>query len=136
MGVGRGVVGDSARLSVFFSFGRTRGGGGGLEFVEGFMVPFLHFWVGPLVCVRMNFSDRFGIMCVGGYFLLTCLLLTFADFSLCCPTWALILWGCLLQDATDFVHNSYGLLRSPWNVDGTPFVTRFNLTNGEVSKTL
>ncbi|CAM9513044.1 unnamed protein product [Ectocarpus sp. 12 AP-2014] len=43
-----------------------------------------------------------------------------------------ILWGWLfLQDATDFVHNPYGLLRSPWNVDGTPFVTRFNLTNGE-----
>ncbi|CAN0067281.1 unnamed protein product, partial [Ectocarpus fasciculatus] len=34
------------------------------------------------------------------------------------------------NDATDFVHNPYGLLRSPWNVDGTPFVTRYNLTNG------
>ncbi|CAM9678592.1 unnamed protein product [Ectocarpus sp. 12 AP-2014] len=37
----------------------------------------------------------------------------------------------VMKDATDFVHNPYGLLRSPWNVDGTPFVTRFNLTNGE-----
>ncbi|CAB1119543.1 unnamed protein product [Ectocarpus sp. CCAP 1310/34] len=36
-----------------------------------------------------------------------------------------------LPGATDYVHNPYGLLRSPWNVDGTPFVTRFNLTNGE-----
>ncbi|CAN0341395.1 unnamed protein product, partial [Ectocarpus sp. 8 AP-2014] len=36
-----------------------------------------------------------------------------------------------LSEATDYVHNPYGLLRSPWNVDGTPFVTRYNLTNGE-----
>ncbi|CAN0344074.1 unnamed protein product, partial [Scytosiphon promiscuus] len=31
------------------------------------------------------------------------------------------------------VHNSYGLLRSPWNSDPTPYVTRHNMTNGKVS---
>lgn len=38
----------------------------------------------------------------------------------------------LSQDAWDYVHNPYGLLRSPWNLDSTPYVTRFNTTNGMV----
>ncbi|CAB1119544.1 TYR [Ectocarpus sp. CCAP 1310/34] len=33
------------------------------------------------------------------------------------------------RDAWDSVHNPYGLLRSPWNVDDTPFVTRHNTTS-------
>eukprot|EP00904_Undaria_pinnatifida_P008379 jgi/Undpi1/4671/HiC_scaffold_18.g08025.m1 len=37
------------------------------------------------------------------------------------------------QDAWDYVHNSYGLLRTPWNVDPTPFVTRHNMTNDKVA---
>lgn len=41
-------------------------------------------------------------------------------------------FGCL-QDAWDYVHNSFGLLRSPWNADSTPFVTRHNMTNADVS---
>ena len=41
-----------------------------------------------------------------------------------------------LQGAWEYVHNPYGLLRSPWNLDGTPFVTRYNLTNGQVSTKL
>lgn len=38
------------------------------------------------------------------------------------------------QDAWDYVHNSYGLLRTPWNMDSTPFVTRHNMTNGVVRR--
>eukprot|EP00903_Cladosiphon_okamuranus_P019382 g17822.t1 len=37
----------------------------------------------------------------------------------------------LMKDAWEHVHNPYGLLRSPWNLDGTPFVTRHNMTNGQ-----
>ena len=37
-----------------------------------------------------------------------------------------------LQDAWDYVHNPYGLLRTPWNTDPTPYVTRHNTTNGQV----
>ncbi|CAM9600123.1 unnamed protein product [Ascophyllum nodosum] len=33
-----------------------------------------------------------------------------------------------------YIHNAYGLLRTPWNLDSTPFVTRHNETNGQ-SKT-
>ncbi|CAN0532570.1 unnamed protein product, partial [Laminaria digitata] len=36
------------------------------------------------------------------------------------------------QEAWSNVHNPYGLLRAPWNTDPTPYVTRHNLTNGEV----
>lgn len=36
------------------------------------------------------------------------------------------------QDAWEYVHNSYGLLRTPWNSDPTPYVTRHNVTNNEV----
>ncbi|CAM9764660.1 unnamed protein product, partial [Ectocarpus sp. 4 AP-2014] len=32
-------------------------------------------------------------------------------------------------DAWDSVHNPYGLLRSPWNLNPTPFVTRHNATS-------
>eukprot|EP00903_Cladosiphon_okamuranus_P013777 g12823.t1 len=35
----------------------------------------------------------------------------------------------VMQDAWDFVHNPYGLLRTPWNTDPTPYVTRHNKTN-------
>ncbi|CAM9758629.1 unnamed protein product, partial [Hapterophycus canaliculatus] len=38
------------------------------------------------------------------------------------------------KDAWEYVHNAYGLLRTPWNVDGTPFVTRYNMTNGVSSE--
>lgn len=38
-----------------------------------------------------------------------------------------------LQEAWDYVHNPYGLLRAPWNTDGTPFVTRYDKINGVVS---
>ncbi|CAM9333791.1 unnamed protein product, partial [Ascophyllum nodosum] len=31
-----------------------------------------------------------------------------------------------------YVHNAYGLLRTPWNLDSTPFVTRHNATNGQI----
>ncbi|CAN0120597.1 unnamed protein product [Pylaiella littoralis] len=37
----------------------------------------------------------------------------------------------LMKDAWDYVHNSYGLLRTPWNTDSTPYVTRHNKTNGQ-----
>lgn len=37
------------------------------------------------------------------------------------------------EDAWDYVHNSYGLLRTPWNMDPTPYVTRHNMTNNEVA---
>ncbi|CAN0362468.1 unnamed protein product, partial [Hapterophycus canaliculatus] len=37
----------------------------------------------------------------------------------------------IMEDAWEYVHNSYGLLRTPWNVDSTPYVTRHNMTNGE-----
>ncbi|CAN0178363.1 unnamed protein product [Pylaiella littoralis] len=37
----------------------------------------------------------------------------------------------VMKDAWEYVHNPYGLLRSPWNLDGTPYVTRHNLTNGD-----
>ncbi|CAM9656131.1 unnamed protein product [Scytosiphon promiscuus] len=40
------------------------------------------------------------------------------------------------KDSWDYVHNSYGLLRTPWNVDGTPFVTRNNMTNGVSSMSM
>ncbi|CAM9236405.1 unnamed protein product [Ectocarpus sp. 4 AP-2014] len=33
-------------------------------------------------------------------------------------------------EAWDYVHNPYGLLRAPWNTDGTPFVTRYDKING------
>lgn len=38
----------------------------------------------------------------------------------------------VMRDAWDYVHNPYGLLSAPWNVDPTPFVTRNNTTNSEV----
>lgn len=38
-----------------------------------------------------------------------------------------------LQDAWEYVHNPYGLLRSAWNLDSTPYVTRHNETSGMVS---
>ncbi|CAM9217833.1 unnamed protein product [Ectocarpus sp. 6 AP-2014] len=34
-------------------------------------------------------------------------------------------------DAWHYVHNPYGLLRSPWNTDPTPYVTRHNATNNK-----
>ncbi|CAM9495225.1 unnamed protein product [Ectocarpus sp. 8 AP-2014] len=34
-------------------------------------------------------------------------------------------------DAWHYVHNPYGLLRSPWNTDPTPYVTRHNVTNNK-----
>ena len=37
-----------------------------------------------------------------------------------------------LQDAWDYVHNPYGLLRTPWNTDPTPYITRHNKTNAQV----
>ncbi|CAM9656056.1 unnamed protein product [Scytosiphon promiscuus] len=37
----------------------------------------------------------------------------------------------VMQDAWDYVHNPYGLLRTPWNTDPTPYVTRHNMTNAE-----
>ncbi|CAM9369255.1 unnamed protein product [Laminaria digitata] len=37
----------------------------------------------------------------------------------------------VMEDAWDYVHNPYGLLRSPWNLDSTPYVTRHNTTSGE-----
>lgn len=36
------------------------------------------------------------------------------------------------QNAWDYVHNPYGLLRTPWNVDSTPYLMRHNLTSGSV----
>ncbi|CAM9580371.1 unnamed protein product [Ectocarpus fasciculatus] len=33
-------------------------------------------------------------------------------------------------EAWDYVHNPFGLLRAPWNTDGTPFVTRHDKING------
>ena len=39
----------------------------------------------------------------------------------------------VLQYAWDYVHNPYGLLRSPWNLDPTPYVTRHDTTSGTVS---
>ncbi|CAN0087203.1 unnamed protein product, partial [Scytosiphon promiscuus] len=36
----------------------------------------------------------------------------------------------VMKEAWDYVHNSYGLLRAPWNSDPTPYVTRHNMTNG------
>lgn len=39
----------------------------------------------------------------------------------------------IMKDAWDYVHNPYGLLRTPWNLDSTPYVTRFNLTSGNVA---
>lgn len=36
------------------------------------------------------------------------------------------------QNAWDYVHNSFGLLRTPWNLNGSPYVTRHNLTDNEV----
>ena len=40
-----------------------------------------------------------------------------------------------LQNAYEgYVHNAYGLLRSPWNLDPSPFVTRHNATNGQASR--
>lgn len=37
------------------------------------------------------------------------------------------------QNAWDYIHNSYGLLRTPWNLDATPYVTRHNKTSGVAS---
>ncbi|CAN0073283.1 unnamed protein product [Ascophyllum nodosum] len=39
----------------------------------------------------------------------------------------------VLKNAADYgyIHNAYGLLRTPWNLDFTPFVTRHNATNGQ-----
>ncbi|CBJ33028.1 Hypothetical Protein RRSL_02205 [Ectocarpus siliculosus] len=37
----------------------------------------------------------------------------------------------VMQDAWDYVHNPYGLLRTPWNTDPTPYVTRHNMTNAQ-----
>ncbi|CAM9701035.1 unnamed protein product, partial [Laminaria digitata] len=39
----------------------------------------------------------------------------------------------VMTDAWDYVHNSFGLLRSPWNADSTPYVTRHNMTNADNS---
>ncbi|CAN0460623.1 unnamed protein product, partial [Phaeothamnion confervicola] len=39
------------------------------------------------------------------------------------------------RDAWDKVHNPYGLLRSPWNTDPTPFVTRHDRVDGTVGFT-
>lgn len=36
-------------------------------------------------------------------------------------------------EAWDDIHNAYGLLGSPWNLDPTPYVTRHNTTDNEVS---
>eukprot|EP00904_Undaria_pinnatifida_P008207 jgi/Undpi1/4516/HiC_scaffold_18.g07870.m1 len=37
----------------------------------------------------------------------------------------------VMANAWEHVHNSFGLLRSPWNADSTPFVTRHNTTNAK-----
>ena len=36
------------------------------------------------------------------------------------------------QEAWKYVHNSYGLLRTPWNVNNVPYLTRHNQTNNQV----
>lgn len=42
----------------------------------------------------------------------------------------------VMQNAWNYVHNPYGLLRTPWNLDATPYVTRHNLTSGGVAKNM
>lgn len=40
-----------------------------------------------------------------------------------------------MANATEYsdLYNSYGLLRSPWNSDSTPFLTRHNMITGYVN---
>eukprot|EP00904_Undaria_pinnatifida_P008202 jgi/Undpi1/4511/HiC_scaffold_18.g07865.m1 len=39
-------------------------------------------------------------------------------------------------DTWSTVHNSYGLLRAPWNTDSTPYLTRHNTTNSKTSTSM
>lgn len=42
----------------------------------------------------------------------------------------------VMEEAWEYVHNAFGLLRSPWNLDSTPYVTRHNMTNGNVATSM